>query len=390
MTAFENPVGPSPAGASEATRRRQDQALELLLEFADRTGLTSDRPPERYLWTDAFAVCTFLGLDRTDLALRLVDQVHHTLGQHRPDDPRRGWISGLDAGEGEKHPTRGGLRIGKALPERRPDEPVDERLEWDREGQYFHYLTRWMHALDQVTRWTGNPRFNIWARELMETAARAFIVAGGGVGGSGRRMAWKMSVDLSRPLVASMGQHDPLDGYVTCLQLDATADALAIGEGPRLVAEAEHFGSMIPPVLATADPLGIGGLLTDGWRLEQLRRFGRLDDAPLRDRVLQAVLDGLAAYVRGGDLQLPPTVRLAFRELGLAIGLAAVPPLREAVRSSPLTDALARFVPLREAIETFWLDPEHRRVPTWIEHRNINDVMLATSLVPDGYLTLRR
>src|SRR5437773_526608 len=96
-----------------------------MLRFADRTGLTTDRPQRRYLWTDAFAVCTFLGLaDATadaryrELALRLVDAVHWTLGRHRDDDARRGWISGLAEEEGARHPTRGGLRIGKPLPER--------------------------------------------------------------------------------------------------------------------------------------------------------------------------------------------------------------------------------------------------------------------------------
>ncbi|HXJ81488.1 MAG TPA: hypothetical protein VMS64_22760, partial [Candidatus Methylomirabilis sp.] len=87
--------------------------------FAERTGLTSDRPKRRYLWTDAFAVCNLVGLARLtgeraymDLALRLVDQVHHVLGHYRADDARTGWISGLNEQEGESHPTRGGLRIG--------------------------------------------------------------------------------------------------------------------------------------------------------------------------------------------------------------------------------------------------------------------------------------
>ena len=65
-----------------------------MTRFADRTGLTAERPAQRYLWTDAFAVCNFLGLGRatgesrhTELALRLVDRVHHVLGRHRADDP---------------------------------------------------------------------------------------------------------------------------------------------------------------------------------------------------------------------------------------------------------------------------------------------------------------
>ncbi len=147
---------------------RIEAAIELMNNFAQRTGLNSDRPQQRYLWTDAFAVCNFLGLAHTTgeqsyikLALRLIDQVHHTLGRHRADNPSSGWISGLNERAGESHPTRGGLRIGKHLAERGVDQPFNERLEWDRDGQYFHYLSKWMHALDQVSRSTGDPRYNV-------------------------------------------------------------------------------------------------------------------------------------------------------------------------------------------------------------------------------------
>lgn len=128
-----------------AMTEEQTTALvrDLMTDFAARTGLTGEGSPRRYLWTDAFAVCTFLALERRTrddgyraLALRLVDQVHHVLGRHRADDPRSGWLSGLGAVEGARHPTRGGLRIGKPFPEREADEPMDERLEWERDGQY--------------------------------------------------------------------------------------------------------------------------------------------------------------------------------------------------------------------------------------------------------------
>ena len=42
-----------------------------------------------------------------------------------------------------------------------------------------------------------------------------------------------------------------------------------------------------------------------------------------------------------------------------------------------------------DAITSFWLRPENRAGPTWQEHLNINEVMLATSILPDGYLDLR-
>lgn len=40
-------------------------------------------------------------------------------------------------------------------------------------------------------------------------------------------------------------------------------------------------------------------------------------------------------------------------------------------------------------LEAFWLDPAQRREAGWIAHQDINAVMLATSLVPEGYLDLR-
>ena len=202
---------------------------EIMIEFARETGLSRVlKSPRRYLWTDAFAVCNFLGLyyqtrEETylSLALRLVDQVHHTLGRHREDDSRSGWISGLDEEQGRKHPTRGGLRIGKELNERGLHDPFDEGLEWDRDGQYYHYLTKWMHALNRVSTVTGNLTYNTWAIELAKTAHARFVYAS--PFGSPKRMYWKMSIDLSRSLVPSMGHHDPLDGFVTYQELEATA-----------------------------------------------------------------------------------------------------------------------------------------------------------------------
>ena len=115
----------------------------IMERFAEETGLTKGFPPSetvmplchkiaigiprRYLWTDAFAVCNFLGLFKATnaehyrvRATTLIDQVHNLLGKHRADDPlgRKGWISGLSESEGAKHPTQNGLRIGKKLPER--------------------------------------------------------------------------------------------------------------------------------------------------------------------------------------------------------------------------------------------------------------------------------
>ncbi len=343
---------------------RTNQAAELTRGFLERK--------RRYLWTDSFAVCNLLGLGETKRALELVGDVHHVLGRHRADDERRGWLSGEPDDVAEAHPTRGGLRIGKPLRERKVGEPFDPDMEWERDGQYFHYLTKWMHALDQVARHTGQARYSEWARELGRVAHRAFTQGGRGR----RRMIWKASIDLSRALVPSMGQHDPLDGLVTCLELDATARRLGIADGLDLREAATDFSEMLQEMaLETSDPLGIGGLLFDAYRLDQLgMRGGLFSDLLAASRV------GLRTFLRRNDLGAPAEGRLAFRELGLAIGLHAAPALGDA--------ELARFAPLGDEIEAFWMHPAHRNDPSWKEHADINDVMLATCLAPDGFLRL--
>jgi hypothetical protein len=378
---------------------------ELMQDFARDTGLDPLTPhKKRYLWTDAFAVCNYLGLfqlthNRTykDLALRLVDQVHYTLGRHRDDDNRAGWISGLSAREGEQHPTIGGLRIGKTLPERTSDELYDERAEWDRDGQYYHYLTKWMHALNRVSRVTGDPVYLTWAIELARAAHAGFTHR---VPGSGeKRMHWKMSIDLTRPLVPSMGQHDPLDGFVTCYELRQSASGnLWQTDPPILVQEMAEMRSICRGIhFATDDPLGIGGLLSDASRISRLTPSGSGDSSSLLESLVSSALEGLDSFTGSGSPDLPARHRLAFRELGLTIGLAGVENLQAWMMNNPTlcegTSALSRqipalleYLPLREKIEQFWLDAKNQKASPWTDHLEINRVMLATSLAPEAFL----
>ena len=389
-----------------AEREKTSFVRDLMRDFAERTGLIGEQPPTRYLWTDAFGVCNFLELERLtgdsgyrELALRLVDQVHHVLGRYRDDGPRQGWISGLGDAEGEDHPTSGGLRIGKALNERRPDEPFDERLEWDRDGQYFHYLTKWMHALARVGRVTGDPRYVRWAMELAETTVERFSF--GPAFGGPRRMVWKMSIDLSRPLVDSQGQHDPLDGLVTCLQLRHAASVRGepiTADLDRHIADLAVMAQSQP--LATADPLGIGGLLSAAHTLTRLTQAGLAGYGDLLVSVLDEARPGLAYQMKDRDvLSMPAESRLAFRELGLSIGLRAVKRTQALMENNPRAfdslpalgpriERLRPYLPLIDAIERFWLVPDNRGSRTWKEHEDINAVMLATSLAPDGFLAM--
>ncbi|MBW2714895.1 MAG: hypothetical protein JRD03_02395 [Deltaproteobacteria bacterium] len=364
---------------------------QIMLDFAGRTGLiSSEYPPVRYLWTDAFAVCNFLGLfvehadeEALRLARRLVDQTHHVLGRHRPDDPRCGWISGLSEEQGEAHPTRGGLRIGKPLPDQGPAAPA---LEWDRDGQYFHYLTRWMHALDQLARVTGDATYHRWACELASTAYAGFTHA---AASGTKRLVWKMSIDLSRPQVTSMGLHDPLDGFLTYCQLQATSSDDAKLDLSREIRELA--GLCADRSWDTDDALGIGGLLCDAHRLVQLTSAGELNEPQLLEDLLRSSLRGLETLVAQGVFRGGAENRLGFRELGLSIGLHAVERIRGlgaepcAVRLGALLENIIRYQPMADQIEQFWLEPTNRESTSWRDHRDINDVMLATSLAPAGY-----
>lgn len=371
-------------------------ATEIMEQFAEDTGLTGVQKPQRYLWTDAFAVCNYLELHRLTgdsrfqhFALRLVDQVHEILGRHRQDDFRSGWISGLTEEEGARHPTAGGLRIGKTMPERQPEEDFNQRLEWERDGQYYHYLTKWMQALHNVALTTGNTLYDTWARELAEAAHHGFtyeLEAGGQ-----KRMYWKMSVDLSRPLVPAMGHHDPLDGYLTYLELEESAP----GALERQLTEMRELCRGRD--WTTDDPLGLGGILCDCLRAARFSKTRPQQLLPLLKDLLTAAVDGLRQYARQAPLMQPVEYRLAFRELGLAIGLEAIPLLKNHFAQGDetkgdsdtivnLTEALSVYEDLGVEIEDYWLAAENRRVPSWNEHRHINMVMLATRLVPGGYL----
>ena len=380
---------------------------ELMIEFARRTGLSpAAETPRRYLWTDAFAVCNYLELyahsgeqKYRDLALDLVDQVHHTLGRYQEDDPRSGWISGLDEQEGERHPTIGGLRIGKAMNERGPEDSYDEVLEWERDGQYFHYLLKWMHALNRVSRVTGDPIYNRWGAELAKTAHARFTYLP--PFGGQKRIYWKMSIDLSRPLVPSMGQHDPLDGYITYSRLqsclpEGQVEMTGADLHDEITEMAEICGGQS---WATDDSLGIGGLLCDAWTVAQMIVDCDFRQPELLEILLNASLTGLQSLVRSNPLQLQAAYRLAFREFGLSIGLRTIQRLQRSIEEQPSqyqnrarlhrhVEGLMDYQLLVEDIEAFWLEPVNQEAETWKEHLDINTVMLATSLAPDGFLSV--
>jgi len=168
----------------------------------------------RYLWTDAFAVLNFLTLykEYSDevyllLAKHLIEAVHEILGRVRDDTklkpPRLRNAT-------DDMPLLGGLRIGK-LSQEGPDA----------DGQYFHYLTMWMFALNRTSIASGDKWYNNQAVSLAIAVFPHFVY---NVTATRPRMYWKMSMDLSWPMVMSEGNLDPIQGYVIYKLLQETAD----------------------------------------------------------------------------------------------------------------------------------------------------------------------
>ncbi len=375
---------------------------EIMQDFASITGLEPvSEHPQRYLWTDAFAVCNYIELfrqtkDQTylNLAIRLVSQVHHILGRHRDDDPRTGWISSLNEEEGESHPTKGGLRIGKKLNERKLGESYNERLEWDQDGQYYHYLTKWMHALHCLCKVTQNSVYNKWGIELAQSAHKSFVYSPSFDGS--KRMYWKMSIDLSYPLVPSMGQHDPLDGFITYNEL---IENIPLKKSDLSYEINDMVNICRNMSWNTTDPLGIGGLLSDATRTVQLIIKYERDYLNLLSTILNSALLGVESFEKGEILNYPADYRLAFRELGLSIGLKGVETLLDWIKDNSdlfsvdkslksRVKVITRYAPLSEIIEHFWMESENRKSHTWTDHLEINMVMFATSLTPNEFLSI--
>lgn len=167
-----------------------------------------DDTKSRYLWTDAYGVCNYLTLyketnnqDFLDQATILIDDVHNILGKSRDGSIRLGSST-------EEHPLLGGLRIGK---------PKSEGPGMSNDGQYFHYLTKWMFALNRMSLVRGEARFNKMAIELVKSVHWKFCST------DRRRMFWKMSIDLSKPLVNSEGGLDTFDGVTMYMLVQNTA-----------------------------------------------------------------------------------------------------------------------------------------------------------------------
>ncbi|KAM5441199.1 hypothetical protein MferCBS31731_003627 [Microsporum ferrugineum] len=263
----------------------------------------------RYLWTDAFGVMNFLTLYKmySDLktervhpekylafAKRLVETVHDVLGRTRDGNSRL-------PGATKFEPLAGGLRIGK----------VDETGP-DCDGQYHHYLTLWMFALNRLSMATGDPTYNRQACSLGKAIHPHFFI---GLYTDNPRMVWKVSMDLSHPLVSSQGNLDPLDGYVIYSLVQASAREF--GDGQVFKEEISSYKKLFSSRLQSIPSMDF---LDVGMTLVSTQWFYGVEDwattvASRCFKILRALFNQDNCLQDGSD-------RIAFREFGASLGIS--------------------------------------------------------------------
>lgn len=215
--------------------------------------------------------------------------MHSTLGKTRD-------LSSHLPGASASKPLAGGLRIGK-----------EDATGPDGDGQYHHYLTLWMFALNTLSRLSGEKAYNDQAISLAQAIHPHFVY---NRESSRPRMYWKMSMDLKEPLVRSEGNLDPVDGLVVFRLLqrtdgeDSTVLAEEIKDYQRIVdSKWKNYSS--------SDPLDLGMTL---W-------IAHLEDEEWAKGLVDRAEQGVENLWQSAHFRRSTSRRLAFREFGLALGI---------------------------------------------------------------------
>jgi hypothetical protein len=302
----------------------------------------------RYLWTDAFGVVNFITLyeQTTDekyliLAKRLVQTVHDILGRTRDGSSRL-------PGATDEEPLKGGLRIGK-----------EDAEGSDGDGQYHHYLTLWMFALNRLSWATQDSSFNDLAIQLAKAIHPKFCFESPGR----LRLVWKISTDMQKVLVPSEGHLDAATGFVVYQMLQETA--VKQGEKDQQlkqeIGEYEKLMKRIPltPSKDALD-LGMGLWISHFYPHEEWSQTYISQALDMANHLF----DDKTSHMSGD-----PSKRLAFREFGACLGVHCVKP-DEGLNTK--VDDLVKF----------WEKHIHQHDGDGLEP--ISQVMYAAAIIPGG------
>lgn len=273
----------SRVGVGALPLAEQVSYAEARLQWMARKRIWPHAPKyARYLWTDAFGVSLLASLAVAtqrraylDQAGELVSDVQRVLGRPR------------------------GIRIGEAP---------------DRDGQYAHYLARWMMSLAHLGAATdsllGDGSGAVWRSAGVSLAKQVhapFVVRGVGIW-------WKMREDLEGPHPDGygMGALDAFDLFAAYRALDPTGIALGAEADDVYDIMVRHGAPAMDQDLALGMALVIGAPHSG---------------TPWADSLIKRGLAGLTKLWRGDHFARStrePGFTLAFGNAGAAIGLQAV------------------------------------------------------------------
>lgn len=330
--------------------------IETLSEEAARSWAAPDKPGAgghhgRYLWTDAFGVVNFITLSKETsspiyltLARQLVKRVHDVLGYTRDGTAR---LSGATDAE----PLGGGLRIGKLSAHGS-----------DCDGQYHHYLTLWMFALNRLALATGEKEYNQLAVQLAKAIHPRFVIRTEGQ--ATPQMVWKVSTEMKEVLVPSEGHLDAATGFVVYRLLQRTAEHMHGPPGTlsNEIADYRLLMSRAERLRPSRDPLDLGMGL---W----MCHFFRDEDWAVRLGSQSLEMAHTMFDEKRGLMARDASHRLSFREFGMCLGLECY----------GADDNLKAGV---EAVVNFWTN--YLEASTDEDLRPITLVMYAAALLPGG------
>ncbi|KAL9608356.1 MAG: hypothetical protein Q9167_006812 [Letrouitia subvulpina] len=298
----------------------------------------------RYLWTDAFGVINFLTLYKESsdpkylyFAGCLIASVHDILGSTRNGASRLPGVT-------EQNLLGGGLRIGK-----------EDESGPDGDGQYHHYLTIWMFALNRMTLATGDHRYNNQAISLAKAIHPRFFHKRTSTQPC---MYWKISTDMQRPLIANEGNTDPVTGFVVFRILQRAAnDKSVLSEE---IADYERIMNRKGEHKVSKDALDLGMTLwISHW----------LHGEPLGKQLQSQCMNRLyELFEDDGHFLRSTPYRLAFREFGTCMGMGC------------WADSNSLLEGWKAEILTSWENVLETQTPENL--RPITQVMYAAALIP--------
>ena len=224
----------------------------------------------------------------------------------------------------------------------------------DGDGQYHHYLTLWMFALNRLSKATNDRSYNEQAIALAKAIHPHFFDKGR------RRMYWKIAMDRSRPLVNSQGNLDPIDGLVVFRKLQAASDDRSILQ--KEIEDYERIIELKGKHFVSSDTLDLGMTLwTSHWLADNEEYFADLTKQA--ERQVHKLFDQ-------NYLDIPTSRRLAFREYGSCLGIGC------------MADPDEKMKTYRDRIIETW---EHHRSSTPGDLRAISENMRAAAIIPGAF-----